>query len=269
MNPRQFAQALEALIPLKLAGDWDNVGLLLEGSDERPVRRVMLTIDYSDAVLCEAIEANIDFIIAYHPPIFGGIKRLTRSQPGTRLLLETVDAGLTLWSPHTALDAMHGGVCDWLGGLLGPSKKVKPIEPDAEDGSVGPGRTLTLSVPCSLADIETRLMTALKLPGLRVACPSSDHDSYEVKTVALCPGAGGSLFQNVFPRDLFLTGEMRHHDVLGRVAQGSAVILTEHSNSERGYLDGWKNRLAETLNVDVVVSRQDKDPLTIRLLSEL
>lgn len=268
MTPRQFAHALEELIPLKLAGDWDNVGLLLEGSDNRPVRRVMLTIDYSDAVLCEAIESNIDFVIAYHPPIFGGLKRLTRSQPGTRLLLETVDAGLTLWSPHTALDAMEGGVCDWLVGLMGPVKKVKPIESHPSNEAVGPGRTLTLAEPSSLAEIETRLMTALGLPGLRVACPHSDHASFEVKTVALCPGAGGSLFQSVFPRDLFLTGEMRHHDVLGRVAQGSSVILTEHSNSERGYLDGWRRRLEASFGVEVVVSKRDKDPLQMRLLAD-
>ena len=113
---------------LKLAGDWDNVGLLVEGPASRRVRRALLTIDFTETVLAEAIEKNVDFIVAYHPPIFGGLKRLNRSSPSTRLILETIEAGLTVWSPHTALDAMKGGVCDWLSAMVGEAKKSKPIE---------------------------------------------------------------------------------------------------------------------------------------------
>ena len=72
------------------------------------------------------------------------------------------------------------------------------------------------------------------------------------------------LFQGVHPRDLFLTGEMRHHDVLGRVAQGSAVLLTEHSNSERGYLSEFAVRLQDELSIEAFVSKQDRDPLAYR-----
>ena len=43
MTPKDCVQALERIVPLKLAGDWDNVGLLVEGPDSRRVRRVLLT----------------------------------------------------------------------------------------------------------------------------------------------------------------------------------------------------------------------------------
>ena len=128
MTPKDCVQALEQIVPLKLAGDWDNVGLLVEGPDSRRIRRALLTIDFTEPVLAEAVEKNADIIIAYHPPIFGGLKRLNRSNPSTRLILETIEAGLTVWSPHTALDAMQGGVCDWLGAMIGEAKKSKPIE---------------------------------------------------------------------------------------------------------------------------------------------
>ena len=265
MNVRQCIDALERLVPLKLAGDWDNVGLLLEGPNDRPVRRILLTIDYTDAVFVEAVEKNIDLVIAYHPPIFGGVKRLTRTNASTRLLLETIEAGLTLWSPHTALDAMKDGVCDWLGSLVGTAKKSKPIEPASDAPDLGAGRTLTLTEPVPLKEIHVRLTTALGLPGLRVAQPVKEGDNKLIRTVALCPGAGGSLFQAVHPRDLFLTGEMRHHDVLSRVAQGSAVILTEHSNSERGYLNIFAEKVAESTGATVLVSECDKDPLSLFL----
>ena len=83
MNTKECIEALERMVPLKLAGDWDNVGLLIEGPIDRTIRRVILTIDYTEAVLAEAVENNVDLVIAYHPPIFGGVKRLTRSNAST------------------------------------------------------------------------------------------------------------------------------------------------------------------------------------------
>ena len=70
-DSKDCVQALERIVPMKLAGDWDNVGLLVEGPASRRVRRALLTIDLTETVLAEAVE-NVDFIVAYHPPIFGG-----------------------------------------------------------------------------------------------------------------------------------------------------------------------------------------------------
>lgn len=66
--------------------------------------------------------------------------------------------------------------------------------------------------------------------------------------------------------DLLLTGEMSHHQVLDAVSQGSAVILCEHSNTERGYLQGQYRELVEQAvqgAVSVTVPKTDKDPLEI------
>ena len=70
--------------------------------------------------------------------------------------------------------------------------------------------------------------------------------------------------------DLFLTGELGHHDVLEALEQDTTVILCEHSNTERGYLSAvLKPKLEELLAkdggeaVDVIVSTTDKDPLVV------
>ena len=66
--------------------------------------------------------------------------------------------------------------------------------------------------------------------------------------------------------DLYLTGEMSHHDVLAATAQGTAVVLCDHSNTERGYLQTVYKKLVEEAlggQVEVVVSLTDRDPLEI------
>ena len=86
-----------------------------------------------------------------------------------------------------------------------------------------------------------------------------------VHTVAFVAGSGGSLLKNVFC-DLKITGEASHHEVLDSVHNGSSVVLTNHSNSERGFLLKFKEILASKLknpSVKIVVSTKDADPLNV------
>ncbi len=68
------------------------------------------------------------------------------------------------------------------------------------------------------------------------------------------------------PADLYLTGEMSHHEVLDAVHRGTHVVLCEHSNTERGFLPKWKEVLQKELGhqgIEISISAQDCDPLTI------
>ena len=251
-------QTLAGLAPLPLAASWDNVGLLVEG---RPaIQHIHCTIDLTEAVLSEGLELGADLFMAYHPPIFRGLKRLDRSVPHTRVLLDAIRSGVSIYSPHTALDAVPGGMNDWLVDGLDPQAVRTPIEPDSTDPGAGVGRLAQLSQPLSMQEIIARLKRHLGLAQLRVAGPSSDR---MVRTVAVCPGAGESVFEKLSDVDLFLTGEMRHHYILARAARGSSVILTDHTNTERGYLPIFARQLSQALNIPVSVSAVDRDPLAI------
>ncbi|PSN38022.1 NIF3-like protein 1 [Blattella germanica] len=66
--------------------------------------------------------------------------------------------------------------------------------------------------------------------------------------------------------DLYLTGEMGHHEVLDAVHKGTHVILCDHSNTERGFLKTFARKLSEEIlerKIEVFVSKVDKDPLQI------
>ena len=249
---------LDRLAPLRLAGSWDNVGLLLQGT--RPLRRVGLTIDLTEPVATELLDADCDLIVSYHPPIFKGLTHLTEASPRGRTLLRLVRQGVHVYSPHTALDAAAAGMAEWLLAPFGELLDARPITPDAIDPALGAGRQATLAEALPLDALLPRLREHLGLHALRVA---SLDPRRPVTTVAVCPGAGGSLFAGLGPVDLLLTGEMRHHDVLARFEAGSSVVLTDHTNTERGYLPILAQRLEGALQLPVVRATADRDPLEV------
>ena len=74
MRLADVEQGLEKLFPLHLAESWDPVGRQL-GRDGQPIRRIMLTIDATEAVVEEAIAGQVDLLLAYHPVLFHPPKR--------------------------------------------------------------------------------------------------------------------------------------------------------------------------------------------------
>jgi dinuclear metal center YbgI/SA1388 family protein len=118
---------LESIAPPELAQSWDNVGLLA-GDLNATVRRVLLCIDLTPQVVDEAIAARIDFVMAYHPPIFKPVPSLRVPSDGTdEAVFRCIHHGIAVYSMHTALDAAEGGTNDVLAGLCG-LKHTTPIE---------------------------------------------------------------------------------------------------------------------------------------------
>lgn len=261
-------ERLEGIAPLGHAEDWDNVGLLLEpppGRDRHDVRRVLLTVDLGEDVLEEAVAQAAGLIVAYHPPIFAGVKRLTRGSETERVAMDALRAGVAVYSPHTALDAAPGGVNDWLAEILG-AEASEPIVParDRTPG-YGMGRRFALGEPAPLDAIVERVKHRLGLPHVRVAATEAHARGKLVTTAAVCAGAGGAIFAPLSGPELFLTGEMRHHDVRAKLSAGASVILCDHTNTERGYLPRLAGRLRELApDLDFVLSARDRDPLVIR-----
>lgn len=114
--------------PKELADNsWDNTGLLLEAPFD-PSRRqsntALLTIDLTKAVADEAIALNTSIVIAYHPIIFRGLKSLTLADTQQQSLLRLASHGISVYSPHTALDAAPGGLGDWLADVVTGTKTI-------------------------------------------------------------------------------------------------------------------------------------------------
>jgi dinuclear metal center YbgI/SA1388 family protein len=370
---------LERLAPLEHAENWDNVGLLVEPELDRKasaapsVRRALLLVDLTEAVLDEALARDVDLLVAYHPPLFEPVKRLRASAPSERLVLRAARAGLAIYSPHTALDAAPGGVNDWLADALGPGlrtplvaarrvesnaaykvvvfvpaenvdalrtalagagagvignygecsfelpgsgtffggdaanpavgergrlervaetrlemvcseaalprvaetlRRVHPYEEPAWDAyalapkpvlAVGAGRRVELAEPASLELVASRVKERVGRPAVRIARAERHALGALVRTAALCAGSGGGLLSASLGSDVFVTGELRHHDVLRALANGTSVIACEHSSSERGFLRPFAERLGEAAQgaLEVLISEADREPFEL------
>lgn len=254
----QILTALERIAPLELAEDWDNVGCLLAPVQSRRIRRILLTIDTSPAVVDEAIRQRIDLIVSYHPPLFQSIKCLHPADALQARLLKLIEARIAVYSPHTALDSVSGGVNDWL--ATGVRQKDESILSIIDEG---PGRLVEFRRGVVADEFIRRIRDWLAVPYLRVARP--DGRSRRIKSVAICAGSGFSAISQV-SADAYLTGEMKHHDILSAVASGALVVLSEHTHTERGYLPVLRRALEQELpskQVQVLLSRRDRDPLQL------
>ncbi len=136
--------------------------------------------------------------------------------------------------------------------------------------AIGQGRRIELDEKADLPTLIGRIKKHLGVETLRVAPGRGGWGGRGAPrrygSIGVCPGAGGSLIEAAISAgcELFVTGELRHHDIVAAQAQGCTVLLAGHTNTERGYLKVLRTRLAEALpEATVLISRTDGDPLRV------
>lgn len=240
-----------------------------------------MTNDLTEKVVAEAIGKDADIIVTYHPTPFRKSNRLHFASHTSRIVLACAARGIAVYSPHTGLDCAVGGINDWLASACGEGT-IGPITPSEKVEGAGEGRIITLSSASTLAEVVGRVKAHLSLSNVRVAprmdavweSRTGDAEAtmamaagISVTTAAVCAGSGGSVFAAGAARrcDVWLTGELSHHEVLAATQAGISVILTDHSNTERGYLPTLAARIEEAMGGDAacIVTELDADPLTV------
>jgi len=117
MKIEDIAAIIDEIIPLRLAQDWDNVGLLI-GDSKNDVKNILLTIDITREVVAEAKKLKTDLVVSYHPVIWDGLKKITADGP-TGVVYDLIRSNIAVFSIHTALDSAVGGVNDHLAEIVG------------------------------------------------------------------------------------------------------------------------------------------------------
>ncbi|CCH42124.1 NGG1-interacting factor 3 [Wickerhamomyces ciferrii] len=271
MSVKRAITALQKYYPIRYAeNSWDNTGLLIDSLNTTSSKiSILLTIDLTKSVVQEALDKKISLIIAYHPFIFKGIKKIEPySNPQHDSLVKLIQNGISVYSPHTAIDAANGGVNDWLidGVTQGLIKEKSIIIPNDEDPTtIGMGRFVKLSQELTLSQLINNTKSLLNLKYIQLSSLGSKPEDKKISTIAVCAGSGSGVFSKLkTSADLYITGELSHHELLALKESGSNVLIVNHSNSERGYLQIVKENLEKELQeFDIIISETDIDPLQV------
>ena len=126
-----IARLIEELAPPQYGVPGDPGGLQL-GEAQTEVRRILVALDLTGAVLDQAVAIGAGMIVLHHPPIFHPLTDLRRDRPHSSLLLRAAAEGVAVFAWHTALDSAPGGINDWLAVRLGLAGATPLLETGRE-----------------------------------------------------------------------------------------------------------------------------------------
>lgn len=130
----EVIEALEAAYPPALAESWDSVGLVA-GDPADEVRRVVVAVDATAAVVDEALATGAQLLLVHHPLLLRGVDTVGAHTPKGALLHRLIRGGCALYSAHTNADRADPGVSDALAGALGlvATRPLVPIPDTVTD----------------------------------------------------------------------------------------------------------------------------------------
>jgi len=139
---------------------------------------------------------------------------------------------------------------------------AQPIE------GTGMGRKAKLEVPITLGEAIERTKAHLGLKHIRLVLGVGHSLETPVASVAVCAGSGASVLSHAGKVDLWITGEMGHHEALDAQQNGTTVLLAEHSNTERGFLPVFRDiiladDMVKKANIEIAVTTVDRDPIEV------
>lgn len=220
----EIEEALFQWAPKDLAQSWDNVGHLV-GDRDNEVRRVLVSLDITEAAAREAAGKDCQLIVAHHPVMncaWSPVQTIRDDGPQGRLLLGLIRSGVSAICMHTNLDAAQGGVNDALAARLG----LEDIEPLGEDGI---GRVGRLPAPLTDRELLSLARKRLRPNGIRFS-----GGGRSVSRVAVGGGACGDMFPLALAKgcDAFVTADVKYNQFLDAAAMGLLLVDAGHFPTE-------------------------------------
>ena len=224
---------VDEIAPFNLAEEWDNVGLLL-GYRKMEVRRILVALDITNAVVEEAETLGCQLIVTHHPFMFKPIRRLTDDTREGRLILRLAASGIAHIAAHTNLDAAQGGVNDTLIRTIGAGN-IRG-EGCFRVGDIVPA---TFGQLCKY--VSQKLDAQVRTYG---------DPGRVVHSVGCCSGSGSELYREAMKlgADCFVTGEVRHNIALDALSEGCLMIEAGHYETERIICPIFSEALQKRLN---------------------
>lgn len=243
---KDVSDYINKLAPYHTMCSWDNCGLLI-GNPEAEVNKIAFVLDLTKETLAEAEKNNADLIITHHPVIFNGKKEFLRGDT----VFDAAVKGINVISAHTCFDCADGGVNDCLCDILNLNN-VKKIPSD--ECTVPMLRMGNTEKETDAKDFASFVAKSLNTTVRLVNCEK------KVNKVAVCGGSGMSFLNDVVNSgaDLFVTGDISHHDMLEAKERGISIVAAGHFETECPAMTYLKNIVSsEFTEIVTIVLKQD------------
>lgn len=244
VSVKAISDYINSFAPYETQCSWDNSGILV-GDENKEIRKVGICLDLTSETLSRAKKERVDLVVTHHPLIFTPQKSFLKGDKAFELACE----GISLISVHTPFDCAEGGVNDVLCELLEISN-VKGV--DTAETTIPMVRIGDVKKQTSLefaAFVAEKLGTMCRV----VDCGNS------IKKVAVCGGAGMDFLFDAIREgaDAYVTGEMKHHEMLLAKEKGVTVIDAGHFETENPAMTALKNKLENHFSqVEFVILEQ-------------
>lgn len=222
MTVIELYKLLDEKIPTSLSCTWDNDGLMCCPDSAREVKKVLIALDVTADTANAAIDGGYDAVVSHHPFIFKGLKSLNGENFVADKAMRLIKSGISVFSFHTRLDALEGGVNDCLASLLGLRNTV----PFGENGI---GRIGELSSAVSAESLAGRVKELLGAPGILLS------DSGKMcQRIAVLGGEGGDDVADAIEHgaDAYISGRLGYHTMTDAPDMGITLIEAGHFYTE-------------------------------------
>ncbi|MBU3073040.1 Nif3-like dinuclear metal center hexameric protein [Clostridium estertheticum] len=274
LKVKDIENIMEEYAPSILKESYDNVGLMV-GERAENVTKILVALDCTMDVIREAKNKGCNFILTHHPLLFVKPKTITTDTLVGRKVIELIKNGINVYSSHTNLDSVKGGLNDIVTEILGFSK-YKIIEmsetndsgkTDAGKTDAGIGRLVILDEPIRFESLCENVKRTLKAEFIRVV----GKDDRLVNTIAIINGSGEDFFGESIKlgADCIITGDTKYHGACDLLEQNIALIDAGHFKTEwipfKIFVEKFKKRLIEDgYDNEVIISKCTFDPYKIK-----
>ncbi len=104
-----ITNCLETFASLAYQESYDNAGLIT-GNPDMEITSALLCLDSTEAVIDEAINLGCNLVIAHHPIVFSGLKKINGKNYVERVIIKAIQHKIAIYASHTNLDNVHNGV---------------------------------------------------------------------------------------------------------------------------------------------------------------
>ncbi len=257
MKISEWISAWENKIPLFLQEEWDNCGLQV-GKASNECTGIVFALDLFDDVIDECEKLNANLIVTHHPAIFTSIKSVTDDTYTGNMILKCIEKGISVYSSHTNLDWVNGGVNDVIANLLKLSdiSALRKFEDDERlKYSIGEGRVGIIE-KSTLLEFVKYIKSVLDASNIIFY----GDENKEIQKIAVLGGSGMEFAEEALTlgADVFVTADIKYHDACSYVEKGLALIDVGHYWSEfpvmRAVFD-LSEEIAPELNRRIIQNR--------------